>query len=42
MLLRSLGKKIEMLKSENGEEYISKEFDTFCIEVGIKRELIMP
>ena len=26
----------------NGEEYTSKEFESFCKEVGIKRELTTP
>lgn len=28
-----------MLRSKNGGEYISKEFDTFCEEARFKREL---
>jgi transposase InsO family protein len=30
------------LRSDNGGEYTSKEFISFCIEAGIKRELIVP
>jgi hypothetical protein len=31
-------RKIKVLRSGNGGEYTSKEFNNFCIEVGIKRE----
>jgi transposase InsO family protein len=33
------GKKIKILRSDNGGEYNSKEFEGFCKGVGIKREL---
>jgi transposase InsO family protein len=33
------GRKIKVLRSDNGGEYTSKEFINFCIKVGIKREL---
>jgi hypothetical protein len=33
---------IEVLRSNNEGEYISKEFNTFYREVGIKRELKVP
>jgi hypothetical protein len=36
------GRKIKVLRSENGGEYTSKEFISFCIEAGIKRELTVP
>jgi transposase InsO family protein len=36
------GRKIKVLRSDNGGEYTSKEFINFCIEAGIKRELIVP
>jgi transposase InsO family protein len=36
------GKKIKVLRSNNGGEYTSKDFSDFCKEVGIKRELIVP
>jgi hypothetical protein len=36
------GKKIKLLRSDNGGEYISHYFSDFCIEVGIKREYIVP
>jgi transposase InsO family protein len=36
-----IGKNIKVLRSDNGGEYTSKEFEGFCKEVGIKRELIV-
>jgi transposase InsO family protein len=36
------GKKIKVLRSDNGGEYTSKEFESFYKEAGIKRELIVP
>jgi transposase InsO family protein len=35
------GRKIKILRSDNGGEYTSKEFNSFCIEVRIKREFII-
>jgi hypothetical protein len=35
-------RKINILMSDNGEEYTSKEFVKFCKDVGIKRELTTP
>jgi hypothetical protein len=35
-------RKIEILRSDNGGEYTSKEFVNFCKDVGIKRELTTP
>ena len=35
-------KKIKTLCSDNGGEYTSKEFEDFCKDVGIKRELTTP
>jgi transposase InsO family protein len=35
-------RKIKILRSDNGGEYISKEFVNFCKDVGIKRELTIP
>jgi transposase InsO family protein len=32
------GGKIKVLRSDNGREYTSKDFNYFCIEAGIKRE----
>jgi transposase InsO family protein len=37
-----IGKRIKVLQSNNGGEYTSKEFDVFCREAGIKRELTIP
>lgn len=37
-----IGKKIKVLRSNYGGGYTSKEFDSFCQEVGIKKELIVP
>jgi transposase InsO family protein len=36
------GKKIKVLRSDNGGEYTSKEFDTFCRQARIKKELTVP
>ena len=36
------GRHICILKSDNGGEYESNEFDDFCREAGIKRELTVP
>ena len=35
-------KKIKTLRSDNGGEYTSKEFEAFCKDAGIKRELTTP
>ena len=35
-------KRIKTLWSDNGWEYTSKEFESFCKDVGIKRELTTP
>ena len=35
-------KKIKTLRSDNGIEYTSKEFEAFCKDAGIKRELTTP
>jgi transposase InsO family protein len=36
------GKKIKVLRFDNGGEYTSKDFDAFCREARIKRELTIP
>jgi hypothetical protein len=36
------GKKIRVLRTDNGGEYTSKEFMDFCVGEGIKRELTVP
>jgi transposase InsO family protein len=42
-LIENLSKrKIKILRSDNGGEYTSKEFVSFCRDVGIKRELTTP
>jgi transposase InsO family protein len=35
-------RKIKILRSDNGGEYTSNEFKSFCRDVGIKRELTTP
>jgi transposase InsO family protein len=37
-----IGRKIKVLRSDNGGEYTSKDFNKFCIEAGIKREYTIP
>lgn len=36
------GKQIRVLRSDNGGEYTSKDFNDFCKKARIKRELIVP
>jgi hypothetical protein len=36
------GKKIKVLRSENGGEYASTEFVEFCTHVGIRRQMTVP
>ena len=36
------GRKIRVLRSDNGGEYTSKEFDGFCRQEGIMRQLAVP
>ena len=36
------GKQIKVLRSDNGGEYIDKEFTGFCAREGIKREWTTP
>ena len=38
MAENSTGKKIKKLRSDNGGEYIDKDFTSFCAKEGIKRE----
>ena len=35
-------KKIKILRPNNGGEFTSNDFNDFCKEAGIKRELIVP
>ena len=37
-----IGKKIKVLRLDNGGEYTSHAFDEFCRQEGIMRELIVP
>eukprot|EP00253_Pinus_taeda_P027419 PITA_27419 len=39
---KQTGKKIKILRTNNGAEYESYEFNDFCREVGIKNETIVP
>jgi hypothetical protein len=42
-LIKNLSeRKIKILRPDNGGEYTSKEFVSFCRDVGIKRELTTP
>jgi len=36
------GKKLKCLRSDNGGEYCSKEFDRYCSEHGIRKEKTVP
>jgi len=36
------GNQIQILRSDNGKEYISKNFNLFCEEVGIEHPLTTP
>jgi len=36
------GKRLKCLRSDNGGEYYSKEFDRYCLENGIRREKTIP
>jgi putative transposase len=37
-----IGRRIKVLRLDNGEEYTSRDFGDLCIVVGIKREYIVP
>jgi hypothetical protein len=37
-----IGRRIKVLRSDNGGEYTSRDFGDFCIEAGIKREYTIP
>ena len=37
-----IGKKIKVLRTDNGGGYTSNDFSDFCKEAGIKRELTIP
>jgi transposase InsO family protein len=36
------GRRIKVLRSDNGGEYTSRDFSDFCIEARIRREYIIP
>ena len=36
------GRKNQVLRSNNGGEYTSKEFDALCAQEGVKRQLTVP
>ena len=42
MVENQTGKTLKCLRSDNGGEYVSKEFDAFCDSKGIKREITAP
>ena len=37
-----IGKRLKCLRSDNGGEYCSKEFDSYCSHNGIRREKTVP
>jgi len=39
MLENQTGRKVKVLKSSNGDEYISKEFKEYLVSKGIKHQL---
>jgi transposase InsO family protein len=38
----AIGRKIKVLRSDNGGEYTGKYFKEFCAKAGIKKELTVP
>ena len=42
MVENETGKKLKCLRSDNGGEYCSKEFDDYCSYHGIRREKTVP
>jgi transposase InsO family protein len=42
MIERETDKKLKCLRSDNGGEYISKEFKTCCAKYGIRHEKTVP
>lgn len=42
MVERETGKKLKCLRSDNGGEYTSKEFDSYCKRQGIRHEKTVP
>jgi len=39
---KEVGKKVKVLQSDKGGEYVSNEFNNFCVVEGIKPELTAP
>ena len=39
---KETGKRLKFLRSDRGGEFISHEFNNFCIERGIKRQVSTP
>ena len=39
---KEIGKRFKCLRSNRGGEFISNEFNNFCIERGINRQLLAP
>ena len=42
MVKRQTEKKVKVLRSDNGTEYVNKDFDLFLKRTGIERQLIVP
>ncbi len=42
LVVNQIGNHIPILRSDNGGEYKSHEFESFCKETGIKRQLTVP
>ena len=39
---KEIGKRLKLLRLDRGGEFISNEFNNFCIERGIKRQVLAP
>ena len=39
---KEIGKRLKCFRSDRGGEFISNEFNNFCIERGIKRQVSAP
>ena len=42
MAENEIGKRLKCIRSDNGGEYCSKEFDSYCSHNGIRREKTVP